>query len=289
MAEHASLRNLILYHIRTSRPRFWLYLFGPYMLGIIAGYSGFNTTKVFQSVALALFFLLPANYFLYGINDIFDFETDKLNAKKTGYETIATPDRRNQIWLLMITLTIPWWWIFREINNLSFAFIVGFLGMGGAYSAPPIRAKVRPFLDALSNVFYIFPGLIGFSLWQNRLPEWRYILAGGLWCVAMHAFSAVPDITADIQSGIKTIATTLGKNKTIFFCAIAYITSGLLLWHDIEWFCLVIIAPYALFMWKAWQEESLRGVFRLYTQFPKINTLVGMILTILLLSEAIRR
>jgi 4-hydroxybenzoate polyprenyltransferase len=34
-------------------------------------------------VLLMIYFTYPANLLVYGVNDIFDYETDKLNAKKT--------------------------------------------------------------------------------------------------------------------------------------------------------------------------------------------------------------
>lgn len=288
MAETQSLRNQLLYHWRISRPRFWLYVFGPFVLGALGGYTGPDAEKLLQTAVIGLFFLFPANYFLYGINDIFDYETDVLNAKKSGYETLAVPDRRNSIWLILIAATMPWWLFLRSVPEPVFLAVIGYLLLGGAYSAPPIRAKTKPFLDSLSNILYIVPGIAGFLIWQPELPNWRILLAGGLWCMAMHAFSAVPDIVSDMKSGMHTIATVLGKNGTILFCLLAYLASAVLVWPELRWVSVLLATPYTLQMMKAWREQSLRGVFHVYTKFPVMNTLVGMILTLAVLADIVR-
>jgi len=288
MAETGTLRNQLLFHWRISRPRFWLYVIGPFALGALGGYTNPDPEKIMQTILLGVFFLFPANYFLYGINDIFDYETDKLNAKKSGYEELAAPDRRNAIWLIMILATLPWWPFLRTVPESVFWAVIGFFVLGGAYSAPPVRAKTKPFLDAFTNVLYVMPAVAGFLLWQPELPPWRLLLAGGLWCMAMHAFSAVPDITSDTKSGMRTIATVLGKNGTILFCLLAYLASAGLVWPELGWISVLLATPYALQMFRAWKESALRGVFRVYTQFPVLNALVGMILTLILLIEKIR-
>ena len=60
------------YLLTLSRPRFWLYLAGPIAVAVPFGVSA--TDGLFTPVTLPLFayFLLPANVFLYGINDVFD-------------------------------------------------------------------------------------------------------------------------------------------------------------------------------------------------------------------------
>ena len=43
--------------------------------------------------------LLRRNLLIYGVNDIYDYETDKLNEKKNTYETLVTPGLRSKLWL----------------------------------------------------------------------------------------------------------------------------------------------------------------------------------------------
>ncbi|MEO7673038.1 MAG: lycopene elongase, partial [Pyrinomonadaceae bacterium] len=72
-----------------------MYLFGPYIIGLAAGASTRWELLSFGNIVFGLYFLFPANLLIYGINDIFDFETDKLNPKKQEYEALVQPgDRR---------------------------------------------------------------------------------------------------------------------------------------------------------------------------------------------------
>ena len=68
--------------IKVIRPRFWLYIFGPYLVGLAAGASSRVDFLRFDALLFGLYFLFPANLLIYGINDIFDFETDRRNPKK---------------------------------------------------------------------------------------------------------------------------------------------------------------------------------------------------------------
>jgi 4-hydroxybenzoate polyprenyltransferase len=45
---------------------------------------GISTLRdnIIQVLLFGLYFLIPANIRIYGINDIYDYETDKLNPKK---------------------------------------------------------------------------------------------------------------------------------------------------------------------------------------------------------------
>ena len=63
-----------------SRPRFWLYLGGTYLVGYSAGIQQLTdfSTPIFW--LYLLFFLLIANVFLYGINDYAD--EDKYDRNK---------------------------------------------------------------------------------------------------------------------------------------------------------------------------------------------------------------
>jgi 4-hydroxybenzoate polyprenyltransferase len=71
---------------KRSRPHFWLYLAGPVLVGVAFGVPSIADLFAPVSVALFAYFLLPANAFLYGANDIFDADIDEENPKKEGRE-----------------------------------------------------------------------------------------------------------------------------------------------------------------------------------------------------------
>lgn len=109
------------------------------------------------------------------------------------------------------------------------AFVL-FLFFSGQYSAKPIRAKGIPIVDTMFSAgHYIATAAFGFLLIApDSLLNWSYLIAGLARAMAMHAFSAVPDIKADKDGGVDTVATLLGAKPTIVFCLILYALAGVL-------------------------------------------------------------
>ncbi|USN55326.1 MAG: hypothetical protein H6765_01665 [Candidatus Peribacteria bacterium] len=62
-----------------------------------------------------VYFLRPANIFLYGINDIHDYETDKANPKKLSYEQVVTQKQHASLYAGMLIRNIPFltYFVFR--------------------------------------------------------------------------------------------------------------------------------------------------------------------------------
>ena len=220
------------------------------------------------------------------MNDLYDQETDALNAKKEGYEARVTkttePLLRRALGLSLvlgiILFSITAIQPFVSPGWLSLGFF-GFILLGWQYSAPPCRFKARPFLDSASNALYLFPVFIAWSLGSSSSFPWPLFLAGSLWCAAMHAFSAVPDIEADKKAGLATIATQLGTKRTILLCAGLYLAACVLAFpwiHALSWFG---AAVYGVLMFIAWRVRgSEKKLFRVYTWFPAINTVIGFLL-----------
>lgn len=89
--------------LRISRPRFWIYQAATY--GLIGALSTTRGLAVFSDWKYWLFFvyfLIPTNLLIYGVNDIFDYETDKLNPKKGTYEALVSPEKKGALWKWII-------------------------------------------------------------------------------------------------------------------------------------------------------------------------------------------
>ena len=318
--------------LRVSRPRFWMYVFGPFLIGIAAAFRAYhditpqerwramigivyNIFELFLSflknighdrsliIFLVLFiafivllfgyFLFPANLLLYGVNDYFDRDTDKLNPKKDAYEQRLTDVSAprlliwivviNTIWLLALIIfffQLPFLTPFTIA--LSISFLIGFIILSMTYSAPPFRFKARPFFDSISNILYIFPGLFAYFFFTPSLSfplPWLAIAAGSFWCMAMHAYSAVPDIEADTKAGLQTIATKLGAYRTLLVCLVLYIlsaifaaaaSSGFVLRYTFLVLGLVYVGMMIISL------TRLDKLMPIYKRFPLVNTVVGM-------------
>ena len=263
---------------RISRPRFWIYLLGPYLIGSILAFEPTQLILQWPFWLGFIYFTFPANLLIYGVNDIFDYETDKLNPKKIEYETLVTPKERIILWLFILATNIPFIFALYLINPVTSMGILGFLFLGIQYSAFPIRAKSRPFLDSLFNILYIFPGIIGYSLFSLSLNlDYRLLISAGLWTMAMHTYSAIPDIEADRASQTPTIATVLDSKLTLIYCFICYTLSGILLAQFSLVLGIGIAIIYGFMIGLSYNQNSAR-IFKLYTYFPLLNAIIGFIL-----------
>jgi lycopene elongase/hydratase (dihydrobisanhydrobacterioruberin-forming) len=276
-----TLRRFVPTLIKISRPRFWAYTAGPFVLGYVAGLPR-GYTDVYPPVfwIALIYFVLPANLFLYGINDLFDRDTDKLNAKKDDKEhRLAQSEDRVLIAVLIaacvlsaaMLLIIPsaYWWIFG-------AFIL----LSATYSAPP-RFKARPILDSYSNVLYVLPGFLGYAMTANALPPLAMWIGGAAWAAGMHAYSAIPDIEPDSRAGVRTVAVALGAANTLRFIlanwlAFAALMIGLLGLPAVITLLFPAIPIYFLSRHKN-EADTIRAVDAAYWWFPLLNGFMGFV------------
>lgn len=263
---------------KVSRPRFWFYIFGPYIVGLIAGAASRNELFDWRTGLFALYLLFPANLLVYGVNDIFDYETDKLNKKKVEYELLVDRDRHKALAVWIFFLNVPFSIITVIFMPASIMPLAGFLFFSIFYSAPPIRAKAIPFLDSAFNILYIFPGAFGYQLLSGTFPPISLMVAAGLWTAAMHAYSAIPDIEADKAAGLRTIATLLGPIGTLISCALLYITSALIASEHLGLVSVSLGAAYVILMLASIRSVKTGSLFKLYRVFPLINVMAGFII-----------
>lgn len=261
--------------IIRSRPRFWLYLAGPVLVGLVFGSTGLDDLVSPLHLVLFLYFLLPANLYLYGVNDIFDADIDHHNPKKTGRERRYRGDR--------VTLLVTIGGLILGIAILPFVpaqammWFVGFFILAGAYSIPPLHLKRRPFLDSLSNGLYILPGVGAYVTVAGELPPVAIITGAWLWTMAMHTFSAIPDIQPDRRGGIQTTATVLGEQGAIVYCGVCWLIAAIaFMLVDIRGGLLLGVYPLLLSGWSIGAID----IYRAYWWYPAINAGIGMVLTI---------
>jgi lycopene elongase/hydratase (dihydrobisanhydrobacterioruberin-forming) len=264
--------------LKVSRPRFWLYVFGPYLIGLAAAASTRNDFLAFDVLYFGLYFLFPANLLIYGINDIFDFETDRRNPKKAEYEMLVSPESHRALAWMIAILNIPFIVLVFVFAPQALPSLGGFLFFSIFYSAPPIRAKAVPLLDSAFNILYVFPGAFAYQMLTGSFPPLILVLAAGLWTMAMHAYSAIPDIDADREAGVQTIATFLDKSATLLFCLVAFILSAALASSHLGYISLILAAVYAAMICISWPSKNENGLFSIYQRFPIVNAIVGFAL-----------
>ena len=272
--------------LNISRTRFWIYVLGTFVVGVIAAGDPrlLNTETMLVLLVLFVFFSFPANLLIYGVNDIYDYETDKHNPKKIEYEELVGPKDQSMLWKWIAVVTLPFVVVSLWMPAYAIAALFIFLFTAIYYSATPIRAKAKPPLDIIfSSIIYISPAVIGFFTTGNTNISWLAILGGLLWAMAMQTYSAVPDIASDTQGGVKTLATLLGRNAALWFCLIAYALATAIGFILLGWIPLILGLIYLAMVITAMVQPE--KTFWIYKKFPIVNTVFGMILFFLLVAR----
>ncbi|MDS0278210.1 prenyltransferase [Halomicroarcula sp. S1AR25-4] len=260
-----------------SRPRFWLYQGGPVVVAVT--YAADGPGELFSPLAIALFlyFTVPANVFLYGVNDVFDRDVDEHNPKKDeGREVSYRGDSVVVAAIvgsgLLAAAFLPW------LPTLGVVALLAWAALSVEYSAPPLRFKTTPFLDSLSNGLYILPGVVAYAAIEGVAPPASAVAGAWLWTMGMHTFSAIPDIEPDREAGIQTTATFLGESNTYYYCVMCWLTAAFAFTYT-HWVfgALLLVYPGLVFGILAVGVD----IDEAYWWYPAINTLVGMAFTLI--------
>ena len=276
MAQNGRMTGQFRYLVTVSRPRFWLYLGGTAVLGAAWGID--QPVDLLDPTLLVViaYFLLPANVYLYGVNDIFDASIDRQNPKKQGER--ETTYRGDQVLPAAVVGTgVLGVALLPFVGRAAQIAILGFLVLGAAYSVPPIRFKTTPLLDSVSNGLYILPGIATYGMLTGAWPPLLAVIGGWCWAMAMHTFSAIPDIEPDRAAGIETTATGLGYHRALAYC---------IGWWTVAAACFGLLHPLIGALFVVYPAFSIGLVIvnipidRAYWWFPWLNGVAGMTLTI---------
>ncbi|MBC8048718.1 MAG: prenyltransferase [Chitinophagales bacterium] len=281
MTVYARLRLSLGRIVYISRPRFWVYEAGTFALGCMLAlrpleYPLFQVTPLY--LLFLFYFLFPANLLIYGVNDIYDYETDRLNPKKVEYEALVLPQEHRDLTQWIACTTFPFLLLLAYASPAAIISFSVFLVCAVFYSAEPIRAKVRPVFDSLFSAgHYVATGVFGFYLAGGESLNILIVAAALFWSMAMHAYSAVPDIEADQQSGISTIATYLGATPTLLLCLALYVLAAAFSWPQLGVLSIALGVIYAGLMLVSLKARD-EALFEIYKYFPALNFVSGLLI-----------
>ena len=211
-----------------SRPISWPNTAYPFAAGYIVAGGQFNL----QLVLGTLFFLFPYNLLMYGVNDVFDYESDILNPRKGGIEGMKEqksfhPTILRAAVLFSLPFAIYLLSVGNTISKVSLLVVLFFVV---AYSIPKLRFKEKPFLDSItSSLHFVGPLIYALTLTGFKKEYMPYIASFFLWGMASHAFGAVQDIIPDRKAKLASIATFLGAKQTVRLAGILYLGASLIL------------------------------------------------------------
>ncbi len=272
----------------ASRPLSWINTAYPFGAAYLLASGHLDLTMVIGT----LYFLIPYNLAMYGINDVFDYESDLRNPRKGGLEGAVLETSLHRLTLAAAAVTnLPFLAYLVAVGNLlsSLVLAVGVFAVL-AYSAPGLRFKERPFLDSVtSSTHFVSPALFGLALAQAPWTPSLGALLGAffLWGVASHAFGAVQDIHADREADIGSVATVLGARSAVRSSIVLYLLAGLLMFGT-AWpgpLAALLVLPYAANAAPYWSiddagAEAANGGWK---RFLWINFVVGFLVTLLLI------
>lgn len=260
--------------LKISRPRFWTYLFGPFLLAYTFGDLSFHPFTTIQFWYSLLYFIIPANIFVYAVNDLYDQETDALNPKKEDKERRMKDSEVSfykRLILASFALSLP---LFFFLDSTPRIMLIVFFLLSFFYSAPPLRFKERPFVDSLSNILYAMPGFIFYTQLTGNLPSIEILIAAWAWTAAMHLYSAIPDIEADEAVGLQTTAVFLGREKSLVLCALLWGVTAQIVTRIDPMLSVAFLYP-LLIIGVIMRQIHIE---KLYWAFPWIHWVLGFIL-----------
>jgi len=202
--------------LAASRPLSWINTAFPFAAAYLLVSGEIDAALVVGTI----FFLIPYNFAMYGVNDVFDYASDMANPRKGGVEgALLDPRRHRLVLVLALCVCLPFVAALVVLGPpLSWPVLAVSLFAVVAYSAPPFRFKEVPVLDSVtSSTHFVSPALYGIVV-AGGVPDLRagtILLAFFLWGMASHAFGAVQDVVPDREAGIASIATALGAARTV--------------------------------------------------------------------------
>jgi 4-hydroxybenzoate polyprenyltransferase len=278
----------------ASRPISWINTAFPFAAAYWLSTGQLDARLVIGT----LFFLVPYNLAMYGINDVFDYASDLANPRKGGMEG-AVLDRR------VHGLTV------RTAIALSLPFVIALVLLGSpaswvvlaislfavaAYSVPGLRFKERPFLDSVtSSTHFVSPAVYGLALAGAPISASTLALLAAffLWGMASHAFGAVQDVVPDRAGGIRSIATAMGARWTVRFAIALWTVAGLLMLLT-DWpgpLAGLLALPYiaTALPFRSIGDDQSEHANRGWKRFLWINYTVGFLITMLLILSSLER
>jgi len=293
MTKRASASRLLASLFWSSRPVSWINTAYPF--GAAYVFLTHRLDAVFW--VGSLFFLIPYNLLMYGINDVYDYESDLRNPRKGSIEgSVLLPALHRPTLIVAYLLPVPFVLFLASRANFFANLILGLVLFSVvAYSIRGMRFKEIPLLDSITSaVHFVGPMAVGIALAGVDLrtgTSLKLLTAFLLWGMASHAFGAVQDVKADREAKLTSIATAFGTRDTIWFSVVAYVLAGSVLLTG-AWpipLASLIVVPYAMIVWR-YRGLGEANCFEANVGWRKIlwlNLVAGFAVTVLLVFAAL--
>jgi 4-hydroxybenzoate polyprenyltransferase len=274
--------------IKASRPFSWINTALPFVAAAVA--TGPRAPHAIAAVVIGfIYFLGPYNLAMYGLNDLYDYESDRLNPRKGGSVegAVLAPGAHRKVWLAVAVTNVPLLLALLVLAGpLAGALLAATLFSTVTYSVPPFRAKTIPVLDSInSSLHFALPCACGWLV-AGAAPAslpWSALAAFFAWGVGSQALGAIQDVEYDKSAGIGSIAVTLGARGTAAAATASYLVAvALTASIPGAMVAAAAIVPYALLAASCLSGEQ-RQARRAWRGFLGMNLVVGFVITQVLL------
>lgn len=275
--------------VQSSRPISWVNTAFPF------GVAYLLTAREFDAIFWvgSIFFLVPYNLLMYGINDVFDYESDLANPRKGGVEgALLAPKLHKPVLISSVISSLPFllflFWAGSFVADLILALTV-FTVI--AYSIKGLRFKEIPFVDSITSALH-FTGPLVYGIAMGgadviETPAILIVMSLFFWSMASHAFGAVQDVRADRLARIGSVATTIGARWTVRFALSLYVIAGslLIVAGDRITLAAIAIVPYVGILipyWNLADEECERANWG-WKSFLWLNIFAGAVVSLIII------
>lgn len=282
------MKSKLIKLFNISRPVSWVNTAYPFAAGYLL--LGGSVDAIF--IIGSLFFLIPYNLLMYGINDVFDYESDIRNPRKGSIEgAVEAKSFHPTIITASLVSTVPFAVAFVAlIPTPAVITLASVLFFVVAYSIKGLRFKEKPFLDSItSSIHFVGPLVVAAAILGFPVYVWPFVLAFFLWGMASHAFGAVQDIIPDRKGHISSIATVLGARITIRLSVLLYLASVIIVGMEGGMSLAVAVAglAYVANIASYWRitDKTSGAANKAWRRFIWINYAVGAIVTMALITH----
>mgnify|MGYP001442291706 CR=1 FL=1 len=301
-AESSSLhsRSGVTVYLRALRWRSWigwLFFFGlGSTLFVIPSYNVLPIAIAFSLVTGAIFVL----------NQYFDRISDKTNPQKKHLPVAAGKLSPKQSSALFVSLFAAGLLVTAVVDyTLLFLFVI-YIGVGIAYSTPPIHFKKRPIVDLLAVGIGagILPFLIGLQasqqltidsslpwIWKRYQDILLCVIPLFFFQIATHIFQAIGDYEADKGEKITTFVVRYGKERAakigVLFASLSLILPiiyGVLNFavatEVMYWYLIVLLffLPFAVYLMKLSANPTSKNIDRLMRVSRRFTPILLLVL-----------
>ncbi len=306
-AESSSLhaRSGITVYLRALRWRSWigwLFFFGlGSTLFVIPPYNVLPLSIAFSLVTGAIFVL----------NQYFDRKSDKTNPQKRHLPVAAGELSPKQSSVLFVSLFAVGLLVAAVVDYTLLFLFVAYIGVGIAYSAPPIHFKKRPIIDlfAVGIGAGILPFLIGLQashqltidsslpwMWIRYQEILLCIIPLFFFQIATHIFQAIGDYEADRGEKINTFVVRYGKERSakigVLFASLSLILPiiyGVLnlavATEVVHWYLLLFLffLPFVIYLMKLSVNPTIKNIDRLMRVSHRVTPILLLVLYLCIL------